>query len=166
MQGNTSIKASGKAPVSRQSSVSSEDENIDGADQMTLQAESLRIFLVEDSPVIRDLIIEDLSGIAGVLLVGTAETEKQAIEDLSEIECDVMIVDIQLRQGNGINLLRALAERSLQEDCLKLVLSNHVSGTYRRLCAQYGVRYFFDKTSEFPHLRSMIARLRVGAGTH
>lgn len=163
VQGNFSVKPLIRTKESLPSSAS---RRADSDYDVAVQADPLRIFLVEDSPIIRDLILEDLLSIPGVVVVGTAETEKEALEELNALECDLMIVDIQLRQGNGINLLRSLSASARQRNCMKLVLSNHVSGTYRRLCEQYGVRFFFDKTSEFSQLHALVARLRVSAHAH
>ncbi|MFY0100161.1 response regulator, partial [Acinetobacter baumannii] len=69
----------------------------------------LRIFLVEDSEDVRDLIVESLSEIAGVRLVGYAETELEALRHLQQNSYDVLILDIQLKQGNGMSLLQSLA---------------------------------------------------------
>lgn len=135
------------------------------ADQCVLSAETsrktaqLQVFLIEDSPEIRDLIIEDFASIPGITLAGTAETESDALVQLSSRYCDVLILDIQLKQGNGINLLRRLSTSSEQAHCLKIVLSNHTGGTYRRMSEQYGVRYFFDKTSQFPELHKLLQQL-------
>ncbi len=123
----------------------------------------LRVFLVEDSLVLQELIIESLKAIPGIVLVGMSETENDAIQKLIIADCDVLIVDIQLKQGNGINLLRRL--EPLEKKILKIVFSNHVSSTYRRLCDQYGVEFFFDKTSEFSRLCMVLTELS-GHATH
>ena len=127
------------------------------------QSSPLRVFLIEDSPEIRDLIIEDFASIPGISLTGTAETEMDALQQLSTKRCDVLILDIQLKQGNGINLLRSLISSATQPNCLKVVLSNHAGGTYRRMCEQYGVQYFFDKTSQFPQLHTLLHQLSTTA---
>lgn len=120
----------------------------------------LRIFVVEDSPDVRDLIMESLAEIPGVCLAGYAETEQDAIVQLENQDYDVLILDIQLRQGNGMNLLQSLARSATRHhDELKIIFSNHVSPTYRRVGLQYGVQFFFDKSSEFTKLRSLIERL-------
>ena len=116
----------------------------------------IRVYLVEDSAAIRKRIFEDFAGIPGITLAGYAETESDALNRLIQESFDVIILDIQLQQGNGINLLRTLAQRRKQSDAIKVVFSNHVDGTYRRLCEQYGARYFFDKAFEFSRLRGVI----------
>jgi len=120
---------------------------------------ALQVLLVEDSHIISDLISENLARIPRLKLLGIAETESEALSMLQAQPCDVLILDIQLRQGNGINLLRMLSSDPAYAKTIKIVLSNHVSGTYRRICEQYGVQFFFDKTSEFPQLQMLLSRL-------
>ena len=120
----------------------------------------LKIFLVEDSADVRDLIIESLAEIPGVVLAGYSETEQDAMVRLENENYDVLILDIQLKQGNGMNLLQALARSGQRRhDELKIIFSNHVSSTYRRVGLQCGVQFFFDKSSEFTKLRSLIERI-------
>ena len=129
-----------------------------GAAAPSVRQAALQVMLVEDSHIISDLISENLSHIPNLELLGIAETESEALAMLHAQPCDVLILDIQLRQGNGINLLRVLSNDPAYARTVKVVLSNHVSGTYRRICEQYGVQFFFDKTSEFPQLQQLLSR--------
>src|SRR5690606_2808285 len=63
----------------------------------------LRVFLVEDSVDVRELMIENLTMIPGVVVSGVSESEGDALNQLNSLPCDVLIVDIQLKKGNGIN---------------------------------------------------------------
>lgn len=119
----------------------------------------LRVFIVEDSAAVRDFIAEILEEIHGVFLSGFSDTEEDALDHLRDHGCDVLILDIQLKQGNGMSLLRALAREGVQPDLLKIIFSNNVSGAYRRIGQQYGVQFFFDKASQFLELRSLLERL-------
>jgi len=123
----------------------------------------LRLFLVEDSSFIRDFIIENVNGINGISVVGSSDTENEALETLRKQACDVLILDIELKQGNGISLLRNLDRDSVLPNMLKIVFSNHVSGTYQRVGEQYGVQYFFDKAAGFSELRTLLEQLGTGA---
>ena len=130
---------------------------------MNASTTPLRVFLVEDSAPVRELLLENLSDIPGLLFTGFADTEAGALADLKQDAHDVVIFDIELKQGNGISLLRSLATAGLLQHTLKIIFSNNVSTAYRRVGKQYGVEYFFDKTSELSQLRSLLQRLRQGA---
>jgi DNA-binding response OmpR family regulator len=118
----------------------------------------LRIFLVEDSLEVRDLMIENLAMISGVVIAGVSESEIDALNQLHAVSYDILIVDIQLKKGNGINLLRQLSEKH-DYDPLKIICSNNATEVFRRVGRQYGVNHFFDKTSEFPQLFEFVKEL-------
>lgn len=118
----------------------------------------LRIFLVEDSIEVRDLMIENLNMIPGIVIAGVSESETDALTQLNTLSCDILIVDIQLKKGNGINLLRQISERRDFEP-LKIICSNNATEVFRRVGRQYGVNHFFDKTSEFPQLFELVRDL-------
>lgn len=124
----------------------------------TEHCQPLRIFLVEDSIDVRDLIIENLVMIPGVVVAGVSETEHDALNQLNKIPCDILILDIQLKKGNGINLLRQLSEQN-NYDPLKIICSNNATEVFRRVGRQYGVNHFYDKTAEFPQLFELIKEL-------
>ena len=122
----------------------------------------LRVFLVEDSAPVRELIQENLREIPGLVVIGFADTEAGALAALSHDAPDVVIFDIELKQGNGISLLRSLASAGLLRTTLKIIFSNNVSTAYRRVGKQYGVVHFYDKTSELSQLCSLLQRVRQG----
>lgn len=122
-------------------------------------APPIRIFLVEDSPEVRDLLIENLQEISGIAYAGYSETESDALARLQEATYDVLILDIQLKHGNGMSLLQSLANAQVQPDALKIIFSNNVSSAYRRVGARLGVEFFFDKSSELMQLRLLLETL-------
>lgn len=132
-------------------------------DPTTSNRTAVRIFLIEDSPDVRDLLIENLQEIPGIDYAGFSETENDALNRLDQDSYDVLILDIQLKQGNGISLLQSLARKSMQENALKIIFSNNVSNAYRQVGTKLGVEYFFDKSSEFLKLRQFLERLGAQA---
>ncbi|SFI41320.1 Response regulator receiver domain-containing protein [Collimonas sp. OK307] len=126
----------------------------------------LRIFLVEDSVAVRDLMIDTLKEIPGVIFAGFAEEEADALKKIDAESFDVLILDIELKQGNGMSLLRTLAESHKPLNSLKIIFSNNVSNAFRRAGEKYGVRFFFDKSSEFTKLRDLLAALGTGLPDH
>ncbi len=123
----------------------------------------MRVFLVEDFPAVRNLIIENLAEIAGVEVAGFAESEEYALSWLSKHPCDVLILDLELRQGNGLGVLKALAPLDPARKMVKIVYSNHASPSIRKLAAQLGAGYFFDKTMDTPKLRLLLENLSISA---
>lgn len=127
------------------------------------QKQQLRVFLVEDLPVVRNRVIESLQEIKGLEVAGFAESEDSALSWLGSHACDVLILDLQLRQGNGLGVLKALASLNTSPRLLKIVYSNHVSATIRRLASQFGAAYIFDKTLDTPKLRMLLEDLSAAS---
>lgn len=125
-------------------------------DKPTHANEPLRVFLVEDSLEIRDLMVENMAMIDGLTVAGMAESEDEALAQLQALSFDILIVDIQLKKGNGINLLRNIADDQKFSGTLKIICSNNASEVFRRVGRQYGVNHFYDKTSEFPQLFALL----------
>jgi len=119
----------------------------------------LRVFVVEDFAPVRDLIVENLEEFAGLEFAGFAESEESALAWLRRHRCDVLILDLELRQGNGLGVLKALATAELAAKPVKIVFSNHVGTNIRSLAAQFGASYFFDKTLDTPKLRGLLEQL-------
>lgn len=113
---------------------------------------ALRTFLVEDSAVIRDSLVAALEEMAPVEVVGIAEDERSAVEWLEgpQSPCDLMIVDIFLKGGSGLGVLRAA--HGVRAPMKIVVLSNYASVDIRRKCTELGASRVFDKSSEIDAL--------------
>lgn len=116
---------------------------------------TLRVLLIEDSAVLRSMLLEYLNAFSFVETVDWADTESTAIRLFESGRYEVVIVDLQLRQGNGINVLRAI--QKAQAPGIRIVYTNHAQvPTYRRQCAEAGADYFFDKSLELEQVFRVI----------
>ncbi len=122
----------------------------------------LKIYLVEDSPVIRDNLIATLEELVPVHVVGTAEDEATTLCWLRESgePVDLMIVDLFLKSGSGLGVLRAA--RSLPQRPRMAVLSNFAHPEMRRACLALGAERVFDKSTEIDALVDYCAELAAG----
>ena len=122
---------------------------------------ALNAFIVEDSPVIRENLIAALEELAPVKVVGTAEDEPTAVSWLGgSRECDLVIIDIFLKRGSGLGVLRAASE--LHKPMSLVVLSNYATPDMRRKCLELGASRVFDKSNEIDALILYCARLAEG----
>lgn len=119
----------------------------------------LRVFLVEDSAVIRERLTETISSLEHVEVVGHAETEADAIAALQAAACDAVVLDLQLREGHGFNVLKALRSASARRRVIVLVLSNYATPQYRGRSMEIGADYFFDKSREYDRLCEVLEEL-------
>ena len=92
----------------------------------------LKTYIVEDSPVIRESLIATLEELVPVKVVGTAEDESTAVQWLAQAEnrCDLVIVDIFLKGGSGLGVLRAVHD--MPNRFSLVVLSNYATKDMRR----------------------------------
>ena len=72
---------------------------------------SLRTYIVEDNPTIRENLVATLEELGGIAPVGFAETEEQGSVWLTShgAQWDLAIVDLFLKQGSGLGVLQACA---------------------------------------------------------
>jgi len=118
----------------------------------------LRVFLVEDSVPIRERLVESLASGGSVQLLGYADTEASALAVLRRASWDVVILDLQLRQGNGFKLLKALRD-ARAPGAKVIIFTNYAFPLFRSKSEQLGADYFFDKAREFNRLRDVISSL-------
>lgn len=125
----------------------------------------LRAFIVEDSPVIRENLVAALEEMAPIEVVGTAEDEASAIEWLSNNgnQCDLCVVDIFLKSGSGLGVLRAAT--APQRPLKLVVLSNYATPDMRRKCLELGADRVFDKSNEIDALILYCCRLADGGSS-
>ena len=109
----------------------------------------VRVFIVEDSPLIRRRIIDNLNSLGGFDVVGFAEGEGAAIAAIAEMHPDVVITDIRLKEGNGIEVVRHVRQSGLASRPKIYVLSNYANPEYRKQCELVGADAFFDKSGEY-----------------
>ena len=123
----------------------------------------IKAFIVEDSPVIRENLVAALEEMAPIDVVGTAEDEAGAVAWLAREEnlCDLVVVDIFLKSGSGLGVLKAAA---VSPTMLRLVvLSNYATPDMRRKCLELGADRVFDKSNEIDALILYCCRLADGS---
>jgi DNA-binding NarL/FixJ family response regulator len=116
------------------------------------QGMGLKAFIVEDSAVIRDNLVAALEEMVPLKVVGTAEDEAGALQWLANPQhaCDIAIVDIFLRRGTGLNVLRALQRNGHSSE--RVVLTNYATDEIRRHALALGATRVFDKSGEIDAL--------------
>lgn len=120
------------------------------------QGATLMVFLVEDSPAIRARLATTIRGIEGAQLAGEAGTVGSAIEGIRTTRPGAVILDLQLEDGSGLEVLKAV--RPSAPALHVAVLTNYATDQHRRACMDAGAEYFLDKSSDFPRIREIVQR--------
>lgn len=115
----------------------------------------LHVFLVEDSPIIRERLTESLSTPGRIEVIGHADTEHGAVTALREADWDVLVLDLQLKQGTGLGVLKALAGTKPQ-GAKVIVLTNYAIPQFRDRSVALGADFFFDKSREYYRVKSVL----------
>ena len=114
---------------------------------------ALRVVLVEDSAMLRGMLCEMLAELDGVGVVAEAEDEQGALAALEAQRPDLAIIDLELRMGSGLGVLRQLqAEPERFGRPRAVVFSNYGHAPVRARCEQLGVERFFDKSFQLDEL--------------
>jgi DNA-binding NarL/FixJ family response regulator len=108
----------------------------------------LRTILVEDSETIRENLVPTLAEMADARVIAVAETASQALDalDRHKQDWDLAVVDLFLKEGSGMSVLRAARDRSPHQHML--VLTNYPTAEIRRRCRELGADGVFDKSTE------------------
>ena len=113
---------------------------------------TLRTYIVEDNPTIRENLVATLEELGGIAPVGFAETEAQGSGWLTshDGQWDLAIVDLFLKQGSGLGVLQACRDRKSEQKVV--VLTNYATPDIRTRCSQFGVDAVFDKSTDIDAL--------------
>jgi len=124
-----------------------------------------RVFIVEDSPVIRSNLIDTLEELTPVKVVGWAERRSEAVQWLHQHpqDWDLLVIDIFLKEGSGLGVLEACRDRA--PDRKAVVFSNYATFDLRQKCVELGADAVFDKTNEIDQLIAYCANVTGSGGS-
>jgi len=117
----------------------------------------LKVLLVEDSSVLVQRLAETLHQFREIDLIATTDSEDEALLEIRRHRVDVVLLDLQLRQGSGFGVLRAID--SMQRRPCVIVLTNHDSAEHERSAVALGAKLFLDKARDFQRLPEVLQQL-------
>ena len=130
---------------------------------------SLRVLLVEDSVLLAARLSELIQRLPDVDLIGTVESEVDAVDRIATSLPDVLILDLHLRSGSGFGVLRSLARDTVVQRPKVVILTNFGLPEYRREAESFGVEAFLDKSRDYfqiPALLRGFAKERSDRNAH
>lgn len=117
----------------------------------------MKILIADDSSLIRKKLKTLLSDIPEIEDFIEAENSVETIKLISETIPDIVILDIRLPGGGGIEVLEEINKKNLPVK--KIVLTNYTYFQYKKKCLELGADYFFDKSTEFEKVKEVISNL-------
>lgn len=132
---------------------------------MTMAEKSgLEVLVADDSAPVRTRLMEMLSAIEGLKVVGEARNASEALASIRALQPDVVILDIRMPGGSGIDVLRNV-KRDFPEIVI-VMLTNHAEPQYRQKCAELKADYFLSKSTDWSVLIEIGERLVRGGKAH
>jgi DNA-binding NarL/FixJ family response regulator len=117
----------------------------------------VKVFLADDSAPIRARVAAMLGPLA-MTIVGEAETPRACIDGILATGPDVVVLDVQLEGGQGLEVLRAI--RPAHPDIAFVVFSNNSGPAYRKRYLGAGAACFLDKFADFDQLPRAVSAAR------
>ena len=124
---------------------------------MQTERPATNIFIVDDSAAIRTRLADLLRSIPNVAIVGEAESAREAIAGILRTMPDSVVLDLNLVNSNGIDVMRAVHPQA--PAIVFVVLSNHAEPQYRQASTRAGASYFLDKSCDFERVPQVIAEI-------
>jgi DNA-binding response OmpR family regulator len=104
--------------------------------------------VVEDSPHIAERVVEMLKA-AGLEVLPAVATEDEALRVVDAHPIDFALIDLQLAQGTGFQVIRHLRANEGARKILIAVLTNHAVPALKVASFEAGADYFLDKSRDF-----------------
>jgi two-component system, NarL family, response regulator DevR len=107
----------------------------------------MRVFVAEDAPEVRKRLVAMVRVIPGIEVVGEAASVRDAVDGTLASAADVLLLDLQLTDGSGLDVLAGVKRR--RPELRVIVLTNYPSAQHRQACQAAGSEMFLDKSQEF-----------------
>jgi DNA-binding NarL/FixJ family response regulator len=123
---------------------------------------TVRVLLVEDSRVLAERMRETLAALEDVVVVASVTDESAAVAAVRDNEVDVIVLDLQLKEGTGFGVM----ERLGKSRPTIIVFTNYMLPEYQRLASLLGVEYFLNKSRDYERLPEIIQEIGASQQPH
>jgi DNA-binding NarL/FixJ family response regulator len=117
----------------------------------------MRIFIVDDSVLLREELTAMLSESDGVEVIGFARNASEALQAIPLARPDVVILDIRMPGGSGFDVLTQLKKN--EPSPVVIMFTNYGDPQVRKKCLEAGADFFVDKSTEFQKVAGILEEL-------
>ena len=121
----------------------------------------MKVFIVDDSRAFREELINLLSKLKEVEIVGQTQDSVKAMEAIQRLKPDAVILGIPISGGNGIRLVKNIKKDKLAP--IVIILTHYPYRQYRKKYMDAGADFFFDKSTEFEKIIDVLKKLIHGS---
>ena len=125
--------------------------------QKNIKEKKMKIFIADDSELMRNRLITLLSGIEDIEIIGLAGDCSSATESIKKLLPDIVILDIRMPGGSGIEVLQKIKKD--KNVPVIIMLTNYAYPQYEQKCFESGADFFLDKSEDFPKIGEIIKQL-------
>lgn len=115
------------------------------------------LLIIDNSLFIIERLLNILKEVENLEKINWAANYTEALDSLKIEQPDIVLLDIQLYEKNGIELLKYIIKHHLGTRVI--VLSNLVSSYYQDLCKSLGAEHYIDKSTDFERIPEIVAAL-------
>lgn len=119
----------------------------------------LKVYIADDSPPVAEMLTELIAAPGRIEVVGVGDTEDKAIASIRTMRPDVVVLDLQLGEGSGTNVIRAVRRQPELAATRLMVTTNHASPQLKAGCLELGANDYFDKVKELGALSERLRQL-------
>jgi DNA-binding NarL/FixJ family response regulator len=117
----------------------------------------MKVFIADDSGAVVKRLADLLEEVPGAQLVGQASDVSEAVHGVQKLRPDVLILDLQMPGGTGLDVLRAI--RVDHPYLYVLICTNYPYPQVREQCFGAGANFFLDKSAEFEKIPVILREL-------
>lgn len=133
------------------------------AEPTTRPNRAVRVVVVDDSAIVRKLLVDGLNGEPGIDVVGTAADPFQARDLIVRLEPDVITLDIEMPRMDGFDLVRNIRSDARWRALPVIMITSRIAQKHRDHATELGVDHYLGKPYSEEDLLALIARYIVTA---
>ena len=130
---------------------------------MEVKTRNLNVYVVEDSKSFSSWIKEELDHFDGITTKLLGGRIKEAEERILQDKPEVIVLDIRLENGTGLDVLRSIRREGIQSKVV--IFTNYPWQVFQKQCMDLGADYFFDKSADSIQFLKSIKDIQVDGGT-
>jgi DNA-binding response OmpR family regulator len=131
---------------------------------VTVIESTLRVYIVEDSPIFLKAIETLLAENERIAIVGYAGEASIAMREIPRLAPEVVILDFQLASGSGIDVLKSIKAQK-ESSPLTIMFSSTVEPVFRRVSLKLGADFVFEKSRDFDRLAQLLRSMTSSRDT-
>lgn len=120
----------------------------------------IRVYMVDDHPAIREAIRDTIESTIDIEICGESSTSDEAFRDIEEVQPDVAIVDISLKDAHGLDLVQNV--RAQYPDVRMVVFSMYDENVYAERAIRAGASGYLMKSEPTKNIVEAIRSAHEG----